>query len=271
MCFSILTVIAKDAARRQRFAVREQANVAREHARAERERVHQVRAHVCADATSQKESGREAKQRHVDDQTAKVTENNTVLTTSLEELSHLLEATLSVDDRIAFDSLRLPTAYPAFTPPAELTRAFVPPCEGDYVRTGRMLRRCPPAFLSGCAGISGGRPGRACRVTFQRFFQRRSTERDARAYECRTPEEMRGCFADLESSTSDTRTKVKRRVGLPIHSTALLDESLLGSCLAPTARPPFHQKCARALSGRPVQRCPRPSRRIVSDSATHAP
>ena len=167
MCFSILTVIAKDAARRQRFAVREQANVAREHARAERERVHQVRAHVRADSTSQKESGREAKQRHVDDQTAKVTENNTVLTTSLEELSHLLEATLSVDDRIAFDSLRLPTASPAFTPPAELPRAFVPPCEGDYVRTGRMLRRCRPAFLSGCAGISGGRPGRACRVTFQ--------------------------------------------------------------------------------------------------------
>ena len=125
----ILTAIARDAAHRQRIAIREQANAAREHERAERERARQVR----ADAKSQKESAREAKQRHLDDQTAKATEENTILATYLEELSHLLRATLSVDDRIAFDSLRLPTVYPAFTPPAELTRASALPHEDDYL------------------------------------------------------------------------------------------------------------------------------------------
>lgn len=126
---SLLTAIARDVARSQRVAIREQANAAREHARAERERARQVR----ADAASQKESVREAKQQHVDDQTAKATEENTLLATRLEQLSHLLEATLSVDDQIAFDSLRLPTVCPAFTPPAELTRASVQPHEDDYV------------------------------------------------------------------------------------------------------------------------------------------
>jgi restriction system protein len=130
---SFLTAIARDIARSQRIAIREQANAARVHARAERERVRQVRAHVRADATSQKESAREAKQRHVDDQTAKATEENTLLATRLEELSQLLEVTLSVDDRIAFDSLRLPTVCPAFAPPTDLTRASVPPHEDDYV------------------------------------------------------------------------------------------------------------------------------------------
>lgn len=126
---SFLTAIAKDAARRQRLAAREQAYLSREHAREERERARQARAY----AASQKESTREAKQRYLDEQTAKAIEENTLLATRLEELSHLLEATLSVDDRIAFDTLRLPTQYPAFSPPAELIRPSVPPHEDDYV------------------------------------------------------------------------------------------------------------------------------------------
>ncbi|MEK6804649.1 MAG: restriction endonuclease [Nitrospirota bacterium] len=130
---SILTVMAKSAARSQRIARREQTNAAREYARAERERVREVRVQAHTNAATQKEAIREAKQQYLEDQTAKATEENALLASCIEELSHLLEATLSVDDRIAFDSLRLSTVYPAFTPPAELTQGSAPPHEEYYL------------------------------------------------------------------------------------------------------------------------------------------
>lgn len=142
---SVLTAVAKDAARRQRLAVQAQAVAAREQARAEREKVRQARLH----AMPQKEFAREAKQQHIDDQIAKATEDNNSLATRLEALSHLLEATLTVDDRIAFDSLRLSTEYPPFTPSAELASASEPPHKDDYVpriREPRGLSRFIPGI-----------------------------------------------------------------------------------------------------------------------------
>ena len=127
---SILTAVAKDAARRQRLAAREQATAAKEHSRAERERLHRA----PASAMTQKEFAREAKRQHIDDQIAQATEESTSIATRVEELFHLLEATLSVDGRIVFDSLRLSTECPSFAPPTELTRASEPPHMDDFMR-----------------------------------------------------------------------------------------------------------------------------------------
>ena len=63
--------------------------------------------------------------------------------------------------------------------------------------------------------------------------KRGSTERDVRVYECRTPEEMRGCPSDPESLTSDSHTTMRRYGEWPIHSTALLAEWPPGSSLRP--------------------------------------
>ena len=124
----IITAIAKDAARRQRLAAQADARAVKEQARAERE----IARHARDDARAQKESAREAKQRAIDDQIAKATEDNNALALRLEELANLLDHTLSVNDCIAFESLRMPTEYPAFAPPDDLIRPIVAPDKSDY-------------------------------------------------------------------------------------------------------------------------------------------
>lgn len=126
---TFLTAVAKDAARRQRLAEQAQARSIREQARAERERAKQQR----LNSKAQKDAAREARQQYIEDQIAAAAEKTEDVAATMNELSQLLEATLKVDDRINFDSLRLPLHHPTFSPPSDLAKPCKQPRPNEYV------------------------------------------------------------------------------------------------------------------------------------------
>jgi hypothetical protein len=95
---------------------------------------------------------------------------------------------------------------------------------------------------SSCFGCEGWKLRGIRRRRINQIAERKSTERDAHAYELCRPEEMKGCFSDPEIPTSDTHTTARRRVGMPTHSPVLPAEWPPASFLLPTVPPPFHQK-----------------------------
>ncbi|MBI4002862.1 MAG: restriction endonuclease [Nitrospira defluvii] len=130
---SILSLVAREAARQQRHAAqsaRHQANLQLQASRLAQKQAVQLQK---ASEISQKSAEKAAKSRYVEERLAAVEEQNTQLATCLKEMSEILGGTLSVDDTIAFQSLRLPSEFPPFAPPPELIRPTPPPQKHDYL------------------------------------------------------------------------------------------------------------------------------------------
>src|SRR5687767_7112463 len=126
--------MAANAARAQREAERQRKRQLAEQAR-------QLRAEVRARARAEQltagamaAAAKDARARHLQEREDHAAELNQQLVARIEELRGILEATLSVDDTIAFDSLRVrepepplelpprPTPRPAPAPPSFLAR-----------------------------------------------------------------------------------------------------------------------------------------------------
>ncbi len=98
--------------------------MARASARAQREREaamrRQLRNQVRADREAERHrvmEAKEAKQRYLEERTQEVDDRNEELSDQLTELRGILEHTLSVNDMISFDSLRMKDEFRPFNPP----------------------------------------------------------------------------------------------------------------------------------------------------------
>lgn len=129
---SVLNAMARDAARAQRKAEAEQK-------RRERERIQRARAAQRAAAVAAKE----ARQRWIESRFDEVGEMNLQLNERLAELADILAYTLTRDDAIDFDTLRIRETCPPFNPPPELTTSVAPPDKAKFLSTVK-----PLSFLS---------------------------------------------------------------------------------------------------------------------------
>lgn len=116
-----------------RAAARAAAASEREHQRAVRMQLTQARQlerHQRMALAQQNRDDRAAqklaKAQYLEDRQGEVDDLNAEVQDRLEELQGILAHTLSVDDRISFDSLRLSTSYEAFKPPADLAPSQTP-------------------------------------------------------------------------------------------------------------------------------------------------
>lgn len=136
---STTSAVARDQARRQRqFEIdlrrleREQAREAREAERARKLRE------------------KENKQRYVEARMEETADKNAELDRFIEELRHILEHTLSIDDTITFDSLRIHEEYSPLVIPQELTAPRTPPDKQSFLSKVKA-----PVFLERALGLKG--------------------------------------------------------------------------------------------------------------------
>lgn len=93
---------------------------------------------------------KEAQEQYLADRLQETEDSNSELADLIEELKTILEHTLTVDDTIAFDSLRIKDEFPSFTPPQELTLVAIPPKQDDFVK-----RVKPMGLLENALGMKG--------------------------------------------------------------------------------------------------------------------
>lgn len=86
---------------------------------------------------------KEERQRYLEERLEDVEEKNRELVERLEDLHTILQRTLSIDDAIYFESLRVSDQFPPFSPPRELTITPPPPQQGSFLSTVK-----PPGLLS---------------------------------------------------------------------------------------------------------------------------
>lgn len=86
-----------------------------------------MRQQARAKAASNREMEREAKRQYLEDQIEAAADRTSAITTTVDELEAILHATLEIDDRIDFDSLRLSDEFPSFQPPPDLMRPTFEP------------------------------------------------------------------------------------------------------------------------------------------------
>ena len=72
-------------------------------------------------------SEKEARQRYIEERIQEVEDRNTELIERIEQLRSVLPQTLTLDDTISFESLRIQEEFPAFKPPSTLTSTIRPP------------------------------------------------------------------------------------------------------------------------------------------------
>lgn len=112
----LIAAAARDAARAQRQAEANYRRQLREHERAVR---HTER--------MQKMAAKEERQRYLEERLEEVEDQNSELADRMQDLRTILEHTLSVDDTLSFDSLRIRERFAAFNPPRELTTTYPQP------------------------------------------------------------------------------------------------------------------------------------------------
>lgn len=107
---SLINAMAREAARQQRMAVTEHKRQVREAERAQREAIRQAALNA-----------KEEKQRYQQSRIDEVEEMNDDLKATLEDLSDILNDTLTINDTISFDSLKIHEEGPKYSPPSQLT------------------------------------------------------------------------------------------------------------------------------------------------------
>ncbi len=131
---SVVTKIAREAARAERQAEQARARQLRE---AERVRMQTERALAQAAKEDQRQAAtdlKEAQQRYFLARQQEADAANIELAELVDELCHILEHTLKVNDAISLDSLRVAADIPPFVPPSELTTPIGEPDYADFVR-----------------------------------------------------------------------------------------------------------------------------------------
>lgn len=124
----LVSKIARETARQRRLAEAEQR-------RAMRQQLAEQRATERAWAGLEKE----ARLLHAEEQLNRAKILTAELEYRISELRRILEATLTVNDTISFDSLRITEHFPPFSPPERLTRQYIAPTEESYKRFVRPL------------------------------------------------------------------------------------------------------------------------------------
>jgi restriction system protein len=85
-------------------------------------------------ALNAKEVTRNAKQQHLENHIAEARNKNMETQATIDELKEILHHTLSVDDTIAFDSLRIKETFPPFSPPPGLASPSPAPSKEVFVK-----------------------------------------------------------------------------------------------------------------------------------------
>ncbi|MEA2205436.1 MAG: restriction system protein [Blastocatellia bacterium] len=78
-------------------------------------------------------SEKEARQRYVEERIQEVEDRNAELVDQIGQLRSILPQTLTLDDSISFESLRVQEEFPAFTPPVTLTGTIPPPTVEPFI------------------------------------------------------------------------------------------------------------------------------------------
>jgi len=130
----VIRAVARDAARHQRLAAADQHRRLREHERAlaaaRREAIRSEKENIWLE----KEAAREAKLLYLQSREEEATDANQEVAERLAALANVLPATLSIDDAIDFETLRVRERPPVFNPPAELMFALDEPSKSDFTR-----------------------------------------------------------------------------------------------------------------------------------------
>ncbi len=178
---SLMTAVARDAARRQR--------------QAEAERKRQARAVATAARDNERArnlQAKEDKQRYLEARIEETEDQNTELTERIDELKTVLEHTLSVDDTISFESLRILDEYSPLPIPQELTVLKPAPDKQQFLSKVKV-----PGLLEGALGLKG---------RYQRELQTAETQYEAarKAYE-QSENERRARLEELRKQDEDAR------------------------------------------------------------------
>jgi len=123
---SILMAIARESARQQRLAE----SARNRHARAS---IREAQRAQRAFTRFEKEAEREAKAQYQRDREQEAINLNSALMQRIESLTRILAHTLSVDDTIVFDTLRIREPQPKFTPPSFLSQPRPSPSRSSYL------------------------------------------------------------------------------------------------------------------------------------------
>jgi restriction system protein len=124
----MMAAAARNAARAQRQAEANYRRQVREHERAVRQ----------AERTRTM-AAKEARQRYLEERMQEAEDGNFELAERMEELRTILEHTLTVDDAISFDSLRIKEQYPPFAPPNELIMNYPRPSREQFLSAVKAL------------------------------------------------------------------------------------------------------------------------------------
>ena len=138
---SLVNAIARDMARAQRKAKAErkrQLRVQEAQKKAAERQIKQAeierRRLQAQSERERKQFEKEAKQQYLVERLQEIEDLNGELADNMLALTNILEHTLTIDDTIEFDSLRVKDEYPPFIPPQELTRISRLPSKDEYLK-----------------------------------------------------------------------------------------------------------------------------------------
>ena len=151
---------AKRQAQADRAQARAHAAAVREAERAQREAERAAAAAARASAAEQKAAEREAKRLHEESRLAEVEALNTQLAETADELESILSATLTVDDFVDLEGLRISASHPPF-PRADLEE---PTPEVVPVSTPREPAFVEPEAPTGLGSMFGGKKKHAAAI-----------------------------------------------------------------------------------------------------------
>lgn len=120
----MIAAAARNAARAQRQAEADYRRRVREHERAVRQA-----------ERARTQAVKEARQRYLEDRMQEVEDRNTELAERMNEMRTILEHTLTVNDALSFDSLRIKEQYPSFAPPREMIATYLQPSREQFLST----------------------------------------------------------------------------------------------------------------------------------------
>ncbi len=206
---SLVNAIARDMARAQRKAEAERkrqlrAQVAQRKAveREIRQAELEAKRQKAQSERERKQLEKEAREQYLADRLQETEDGNTELAEYLNALRNILEHTLTVDDRIEFDSLRVKYEYPAFNPPQELTRIARLPNKEEFLKKVK-----PMGLLESALGIKG-RYERELKAAKQQYAEAVKTYKAAQAEKKAKLESMK---AEYEAGREAFFRKVAQR------------------------------------------------------------
>jgi len=186
---SILNAMARESARQQRLA--------------EGERRREVRALMQAQRDEERQRALETKQQNIEERNAEAQDKTVEAQDRMDELREILPHTLSVDDTITFESLRIKEEFPLFSPKPELTTPLPPPTKEQFLQDIK-----PP---SGLQKLIPGSKDRYRTVLSEAQANYRAAFRTHREKEAQRLTALEQAKQEYEQSKKEHEAKVQRR------------------------------------------------------------